>query len=133
MEEIKLEKVYKDLDLGNHFQKCKKTLTSLKLKIDEIRQLRKDPYFFINNHFTELRNEIDIEREHCKEIVDTHFLGLIDEVYQIEAESKKKSERTELLIGIENSSQLEKELEEYDEKFRLLKEDLDELKIDTEK
>ena len=90
-EETLLERTYKDLDLGESFTKSKTSLKSFKDRIDELKSLKNDSEVFLHEYFLELRNEIDIDRETAKVSIDIHFLGLIDEVEQIEAECKGKS------------------------------------------
>ena len=125
MAETLLEQTFKGLDLGSHFKKSKTSLAEFKKKIEEFKILQKDPYNFINNHFSKLRNEIDIEREVAKEIIDKHFLELIEEVDEMEAECKEKAE-------LEKGSQSEISIDVFENKFKSFKKELDLLKIDME-
>ena len=77
------------------------------------------------NIFRNYANEIDIEREEVKKKVDQHFLKFFGEVDKLEAECKEKAE-------LEKDSQSEINLEDFDNKFSNLKEQLDRLKIDTD-
>ena len=125
MAETLLEQTFKGLDLGSHFKESKASLAEFIKKIEEFKILQKDPYNFINDHFSKLRNEIDIEREVAKEIIDKHFLELIEEVDEMEEECKEKAE-------LEKGSQSEISIDVFVNKFKSFKKELDLLKIDME-
>ena len=125
MAETLLEKTFKGFDLGSHFKESKASLAEFRKKIEEFKILQKDPYNFINDHFSKLRNEIDIEREVAKEIIDRHFLELIEEVDEMEAECKEKAE-------LEKGSQSEISIDVFVNKFKSFKKELDLLNIDME-
>ena len=57
MDETTLEKTLKGFDLGNNFRECKASLVEFKKKIEELKLLQKDPSFFINDHFSKIRNK----------------------------------------------------------------------------
>ena len=73
--ETKLEETFKELDLGKNFKESKTSLCYFRTKIDELKLLQDDPCHFINEHFSKLRNEVDIQREEANK----NFLELIDE------------------------------------------------------
>ena len=81
------------LDEGfqTNFAKAKTSLNNFKQQIEKLKQLNTDNNLYIYEYFLELRNKIDIEREVSKELIDRHYLGLIEEVDKIEAECKWKS------------------------------------------
>ena len=128
MEKTLLEKKCKGVKLGEVFDKSKAAVADFKKKIDELKLLKNDSHLFIHEFFLELRTEIDLDRELCKDLIDTHYLDLIEEVNKIEAECKVKS------AGIKRRSILKKEVnfEEFDVDLKKLRAGLDKLEIDTE-
>ena len=82
----KLEKAAEDakIDLGECFLDCKTSLINFKDILNELKMLEKDPENYIHEYFSELRNKIDLEREVAKELVDKHYLKIIDEVNKFE-------------------------------------------------
>ncbi len=118
---FKLETTFKDLDLGKNFTAAKKSLISLKEKIEELKGFNKDG-LFIHEYFSKLRNEIDIEREVVKLKIDEHYLKLIAEVDEIEDKCMSVSTDTNKLIVVEV-----KTFEEVLENFQI---DFDKLEID---
>jgi len=61
MDSFKLETNFKDLNLGKHFAAAKGALKDFKEKVEEFRGLNKDG-LLIHEYFSQLRNQIDIER-----------------------------------------------------------------------
>ncbi len=118
---FKLETTFKDLDLGKNFTAAKKSLISLKEKIEELKGFNKDG-LFIHEYFSKLRNEIDIEREVVKLKIDEHYLKLIAEVDEIEDKCMSVTTDTNKLIVVEV-----KTFEEVLENFQI---DFDKLEID---
>lgn len=73
-------------------------------------------------YFSDLRIKIDLDRETISEKVSKHFLGLIDEVNEIETDCKKNE--------FKNEDVLAKIIENEEIKLSEFKKDLDVLKID---
>ena len=121
MEETLLEKNYKGLDLGDHFTKSKASLINFKEKIEGLKLLKNDCNNFIYEYFLNLRNEIDLDREEAKELIDKHYLGLISEVDKIEAKCKGNSGNLKGDYG----------LEVFETDFERLKAELNKLEINT--
>ena len=116
MDSFKFETNFKDLNLGKHFAAAKGALKNFKEKIEEFRGFNKDG-LFIHEYFSQLRNQIDIEREVIKLKVDEHYLKLIDEVNDIE--NKCLNESTDLDESIED------EAEKFEEKLVSLRIDFE--------
>ena len=117
MNKTKLENIYKNLDLGKNFKESKRSLCDFRTKIDELKLLQSDPCNFIYEHFSNLRNEIEIQQEEANK----NFLEIIVELNKLEADCK----------GI-TKSQSDISLVEFENTFCSLKEDLDKLKIDID-
>ena len=107
------KKAIKKVSVSKKFSKCSTSLSYFEKKIEELKILANDPYSFINEEFFNLRNDIDIERELSKELIDKHFLSLIDQLNGIEAECKEKMSRPKDFI--------ETEVEKYQLKLKHLK------------
>jgi hypothetical protein len=123
MDSYKLETTFKDLNLGKHFAAAKEALKNFKEKIEEMKSFNKDGQF-IDEYFSQLRNEIDIEREVVKLKIDEHYLKLIDEVNDIE--HKCKSEYTD------PKKSIDEETEKSEEKLGIFLIDFDKLEIDVD-
>ena len=78
-------------------------------KIEELKDLIKDPDNFIHKHFSILRNHIDLERESAKDYIDDHFDTLITSLQNIENDCKLQKE----LKSYEN---FELEFESFEER-----------------
>ena len=110
------------IDLGDSFFECKTSIINFKEKINELKMLEKDPENYIHEYFSELRNQIDLERE----VSNNYYLNIIDELNKCEevCKEKRKDYKNEDIIqnvGI------------FEEKFTEFKEYLDVLKIDVKK
>ncbi len=90
MNSFKLETAFKDINLGKHFTAAKGALVNFKEKIEELKSFNKDGVY-IHEYFSQIRNEIDIEREVVKLKIDEHYLNLIDEVNDIKEKRKHLS------------------------------------------
>jgi len=124
LDSFKLETTYKDLNLGKHFAAAKRALKNFTKKIEELKGFNKDG-LFIHEYFSQLRNEIDIEREVVKLKIDEHYLKLIDEVNDIE--KKCMSESTDLNKSIED------EVTTFEEKLDSFRVEFDKLEINFDK
>jgi len=124
MNSFKLETAFKDLNLGKHFTSAKESLKNFKEKIQEFKSLNKDG-LFINDYFSQLRNEIDIEREVVKLKIDEHYLKLIDEVNDIKNKFMDTSTDSNKLI--------EDEVEKFEGKLESFRVEFDKLEIDFDK
>ena len=121
-QKTKLEKAMEEtkIDLGDSFFDGKTSLINFKKKINELKALEKDPENYIHEYFSELRNQIDLDREVCKELVDKHYLEIIDKVNKCEEDCKSKiKDYNAYLI--------------FEDKLKKLKEYLDVLKINVKK
>jgi len=79
---------------------------------------------FIHDYFSQLRNEIDIEREVVKLKVDEHYLNLIDEVNEIEGKCMSKS--------TDSNKSIEDEVKTYEGKLVKFRIEFDKLEIDVD-
>ena len=122
MNEFKLERTFKNLDLGEIFASAKESLKKFKENIYELKGFNKED-MYTYEYFSNLRNEIDIDREVVKLKVDQHYLKLIEEVNAIEAKCKEESSDTK-----KSTDQEVKQLEEKLQSFRR-----DQLKLDFKK
>jgi len=77
-------------------------LIKFKEKINEFKNMHSDQIIY--DYFFKLRNDIDIDREKIKLLIDEHYLKLIDEVNEIEATCVKES--------VENLTKFSKLIEE---------------------
>lgn len=57
---------------------------------DEASQLLKDPEYFINNYYTELRNMIDLTKEEKIQMIEEKYSNVIKETYDQEKECRLK-------------------------------------------
>jgi len=121
---FKLETTFKGVNLGKHFAAAKEALKNFKDKIEELKDFNKDGQF-IHEYFSQLRNEIDIEREVVKLKIDEHYLNLIDEVNDIEEKCMSKSAESNKII--------ENEVEKFEGKLESLRGEFDKLEIDFDK
>jgi len=80
---------------------------------------------YIHEYFSQLSNEIDIEREVVKLKIDEHYLKLIDEVNEIE--KKCMSESTD------SNKFFEDEVKTFEEKLESFCVEFDKLEIDVDK
>jgi len=60
--------------------------------------LVKDPDFFINNYFAELRNTMDLTKENNIQLIEENHARLIKETYDREKECKFKKCDIEISI-----------------------------------
>ena len=120
MEEM-VEKALKDLNLGENLSNTKTSVYNFKRKIEELKLLKNDNHNYIYEYFLELRTKIYIERELFKEVIDAHYLDLIDQVDMIEAEYKGKSYGLQL-------DQFEASIKEFETNVGKLNADLSKLK-----
>ena len=120
----KLETTFKNLNLGKHFYDAKESLKNFREKIEELKSFNKDG-LFIHDYLSQLRNEIDIEREVVKLKIDEHYLNLIDEVNDIEEKCMSKSADSNKLI--------EDEVKTFEEKLESFRVEFDKLEIDFDK
>ncbi len=95
-----------------------------KEKIEELKIFNKDG-LFIHEYFSELCNEIDVEREVVKLKIDDHYLKLIDEVNDLEEKCVSKSADSNNLI--------EDEAEKFEGKLENFRVEFDKLEIDFDK
>jgi len=121
---FKLETTFKVVNLGKHFAAAKRALKNFKGKIEEFKGFNKDGQF-IHEYFSQLRNEIDIEREVVKLKIDEHYLKLIDEVNDLEEKCVSKSADSNNLI--------EDEAEKFEGKLENFRVEFDKLEIDFDK
>jgi len=124
MNSFKLETAFKDLNLGKHFSAAKESLKNFKEKIEELKSFNKDGVY-IHEYFSQLRNEIDIEREVVKLKIDEHYLKLIDEVNDIKEKCMSKS--------ADSNKFIEDEVKTYEEKLESFRVEFDKLEIDFDK
>jgi len=110
-------------NLGKHFAAAKDALMNFKEKIEELKIFNKDG-LFIHEYFSELRNEIDVEREVVKLKIDEHYLKLIDEVNVVEDKCMSKS--TDLNRSVED------DIKTFEEKLESFRVELDKLEIDVD-
>ncbi len=82
----------------------------------------------IYDYFFKLRNDIDIDREKIKLLIDEHYLKLIDEVNEIEATCAKES--VDKLAKF--SKLIDEEVKKSNEKYKILRADIDMLEINFE-
>ena len=123
MDSFKLERTFKGVNLGKHFYDAKESLMNFKEKIEELKSFNKGG-LFVHDYFSQLRNEIDIERELVKLKIDEHYLKIIEEVNKIE--NKCKSEST-----VSNKS-MEDEAKTFEGKLSSFRIDFDKLEIDVD-
>ena len=119
MDETILERACSGVNLGENFAKSKISLNNFKKKIKDLKLLNSDKCLYIHECLLNLRNEIDIDREWNKAVIDKHYLKMIEEIDKIEAECKKKSEN---LKG-------DYDLKSFETDFERLKSELDKLEI----
>jgi len=124
MNSFKLETAFKDLNLGKHFAATKESLKNFKEKIDELKSFNKDGVY-IHEYFSQLRNEIDIEREMVKLKIEEHYLNLIDEVNDIKEKCISKS--------VDSNKLIEDEVKTFEEKLGSFRVEFDKLEIDFDK
>ncbi len=124
MNSFKLETAFKDINLGKHFTAAKGALVNFKEKIEELKSFNKDGVY-IHEYFSQIRNEIDIEREVVKLKIDEHYLNLIDEVNDIKEKCMSKSADSNKLI--------ENEVKTVEEKLTSFRGEFDKLEIDFDK
>jgi len=123
MDSFKLETTFKGINLGKHFAAAKDALMNFKEKIEELKIFNKDG-LFIHEYFSELCNEIDVEREVVKLKIDEHYLKLIDEVNVVEDKCMSKS--TDLNRSVEDN------VKTFEEKLESFRVELDKLEIDVD-
>jgi len=124
MDSFKLEKTFKDVNLGKHFAATKDALKNLKEKIEELKGFNKDG-IFIHDFFSQLRNEIDIERELVKLKIDEHYLKLIDQVDAIEEKC--------MVTSTDSNKLIEDEVKKNEGKVEGFRVEFDKLEIDFDK
>jgi len=121
--EFELNKVFKNLDLGIDFYNAKESLKDFGQKINELKTFNNDN-IFIHEYFSTLRNEIDIDREKIKLLIDEHYLKLIGQIDDIEAKCNEKSGDTNQLI--------DEQVNKLDETMQSFCGEMNKLKIDFE-
>jgi len=124
MNSFKLETAFKDINLGKHFTAAKGALVNFKEKIEELKSFNKDGVY-IHEYFSQIRNEIDIEREVVKLKIDEHYLNLIDEVNDIKEKCISKS--------TDSNKSIEDEVKTFEEKLTNFRVVFDKLEIDFDK
>ena len=124
MDSFKFETNFKDLNLGKHFAAAKGALKNLKKKIEEFRGFNKDG-LFIHDYFSQLRNEIDIEREMVKLKIEKHYLNLIAEVNDLEDIS--------MSVSTDPNKSIEDEIKAFEKKLESFRIEFEKLEIDNEK
>lgn len=117
---FKLKSKYKDLDLGENFTNSQKALESYRSKIRNLKLLAKQPDAYISEQFNPLKASIEEEKIKFKKEVDLRFKTLLDEVSNTEIVCKGRAQNVNL----------ERELNQFENVYKRLKGDLDQLKID---
>jgi hypothetical protein len=117
---FKLKSKYKDLDLGENFTNSQKALESYRGKIKNLKLLAKQPDAYISEQFGPLKQSIEEEKAKFKKEVDLKFKTLLDEVSNTEIVCKGRAQNVNL----------ERELKQFEDVYKRLKGDLDQLKID---
>ena len=123
MEKTALEKKYPSIDFGEEFDKTKKKLCAFNEKLSKFKLTVNDPDNFISEHFLELRNQIDLERELSKEKIDDHFDKLIKQLDEIEKDNKSKN----------SDENHEETIKQFESDFKKLKDEINIPKIDYSK
>jgi hypothetical protein len=119
----KLETTFKDLNLGKHFYDAKESLKNFREKIEELKSFNKDG-LFIHDYFSQLRNEIDIEREMVKLKIDKHYLNLIAEVNDLEDIS--------MSVSTDPNKSIEDEIKAFEKKLESFRIEFEKLEIDVD-
>lgn len=83
---IDLEKKYPLIDFGEEFEKTKEELYSFDIEINKFKSIVEDTDYFISEHFLNLRNQLDLERELSKKQIDDYFDKNIQELLELEKE-----------------------------------------------
>jgi hypothetical protein len=123
MNQFKLETNFKDLNLGTNFTAAKDAFKNFKGKIEELKGFNKDG-IFIHEYFSQLRNEIDIEREVVKLKIDQHYLKLVEEVDDFEEVCMQVS-------TVSNKS-IENEVKISEEKLARFRNEFDKLEVNVD-
>ena len=73
LEKTELEKLFAGIDFGNEFDNLKQRLHEFNEALTKLKSTVNDPDYYISEHFLDLRNQIDLERELCKKQIDDHY------------------------------------------------------------
>ncbi len=117
---FKLKSKYKDLDLGENFTNSQKALESYRGKIKNLKLLAKHPDDYISEQFMPLKKSIEEEKARLRKEIDMKFKVLFDEVTDTELVCKGRAQNLSL----------DRELKQFEDIYKRLKADLDQLKID---
>ena len=95
------------INLDINYNRRKKALNELELKVTELELVMKNPNDYIYEFFTGLRNKVDIRREECKVEVDDHFDTILSNIKTFEAECKLGEKKNDKLVEELEASKLE--------------------------
>lgn len=128
MEVPKLERAMKNLnvELGDEFYKCKSALFEFKDKIDKFKRFDSNREIKLHDYFSEIRNEIAIDRDEFKTLINQHYMKLLNEVDRFEQECQANNKFCKNEKFYEN-------IDGFVKKYNDLKTSLDVLKIDVKR
>lgn len=124
--EIEVNKI----DLGPKFNECNETIDYLKISetidylMNDIEEMKNDPENFIYSYFSELKKEVDIQRETLKLNIDSYYEEMIINIESSECESKKLAKKM---------NDISDRLQKYKEELNELIEEFDTFEINDAK
>ena len=104
-----LEAEIAKLDLDSVHKSAKKSCESVEETLNEFKLLLNDPYFFIHERISELKNAVQLKGEELKLRIDEEMQKLIDRLEEYEKQSKEYLTTNEFK---EESKNLDDELKE---------------------
>lgn len=104
------------LNFGETFEYGKTMLKELEETIEEFESVNNNPFNFVNNYFSKLKNQCDLKREKLKARIDHHYDKLLTEIDKHKADCEIAAKNFEynprkLEVGKES---LNKWIKQYD-------------------
>lgn len=122
---------FKGIDFGAKYKRSKESIESFRQEIEGLEYLIKNPDFYIDGYFQNLRKEIDIERDGLVHEINIYYTKLLDEVGQVESICKL-SKPLELLKPMDNLGKIEKEIGYFNGQLQKLSNDIDNMKVNED-
>ena len=123
LEKTTLEKNYPLMCFGKEFLGAKRELSYFRNATNKLKTINDNPKDFISNHFIELRNDADIERELAKKKIDDRFDKIIQELSNLEEDCK----------SLEIEADHDENIKQFEIDLKLLYEDINIPEVDTKK
>lgn len=81
----------KNIELKYMRYELENSIKNLSKDVENFKQIKNNPNGFINEHFVDIKNKIEIQRAKVKKLVDEHFDQMYNYVSKMQSECKNKA------------------------------------------